>query len=648
MAYVPTTGNGSALAAQMRGNLKNFTDWLTANGQAGKGMVGEIGIPGSSNPGVDLNYDPGFTLTLQQWYLDANAQNLHVTIWNAAEWNVDLRAYRNSDGGADTMTYRTTVSSVIETNLASGSVYRGVNITGADFSDTGPGGGLYAGTLYGQYYYPQPGDWTLLASRGITLVRLPIRWERIQPTLKQPLDSTQVGYVTTALGYAAAAGIKVVLDIHNYGRYDTTAATNSTFNNNGVYDLGQNAPGTHNGQAVGGTMISCFVDLWTRLTTQFHNTSGLWSWGICNEPHDLTGNVGTWQEATRQATEAIRLVDQTHHINVGGYNYSGIAPWYANNGSTAWLTETIPAGQTGAGSARNTDPLIIWEGHMYFDYDGTYSGSGSSFTNLNQAAINAGFAAYTNAGGTPVTLDITSQTGDQVLYSSSMDSIYDWTIPTNGSSSSFANSNTVTLPYVSFGNPGNSLQVICTATSDEGAVRRTLTAGNTIRKFSFDFYIPTGATLSTTNNFAIFHGWDQNYVTGTGNNIIELRVLGSGAGYVICVTTPYSTYATTVGTTVLSKGVWNNIKVVMTDTAWSTYLNGSATLDATITASNTGLSMGGLALGKFYGTSYVGTMYYDNAVGSKLSTYDAPPNGGLVVVTPLPPPVNKRGLIGFF
>lgn len=650
MPYVPTTGTGSALSAQMRAQLKNgLIQWLIDNGQTGKGMIGETGIPGSSNPGADENYDPGFTYTMYEYLREANAANLHVTLWAASEWNLDLRPYRNADGSNKPFSYRTTVSSAFEPYLPGlpTTTMWGVNLAGADFSDSGPNGGLNAGTLYGQYYYPQAADWTALAGRGVKVVRFPVRWERMQPTLKQPLDATQMGYITTAISQANAAGIKILLDVHNYGRYDTTPTGAGT---GGVYDLGQNAPATHNGSTVGGTMISCFVDFWSRVATALHGTAGLWSYGLCNEPHDLTGNVGTWQEACRQAVEAIRLIDQAAHINVGGYNYSGIGPWYANNGSTAWLTEIIPSGQAGAGSARNTDPLIIWEGHMYFDYDGTYSGSGSSFSSLNSSATGSGYAAYSNTGTSNAvpTLDFSSQTGVRTTFGSTMDSIGDWTYPVGGGVASFQGSNTVTLPYAGLGNPGNSLQVIATATSDEGSVRRTLTAPNVARTLSFDFYIPTAQTLDTSNNFAIFHGWDQNYVSGSGLDTIEIRIVGSGSGYKVCLTNPTGTYTTVIGTTVLNKGVWNNIKLVMSDTGFSTFLNGFGSSDVTLSGSYTGKSIGGIALGKFYGTSYVGPMYFDNFVAATPANYDAPPNGGLLTVVTPPPATVKRGLLGFF
>jgi hypothetical protein len=650
MSYVPTTGTGSALAAQMRSNLNNFYQWGVTNGQTGKLMVGEMGIPGSSNPSTDMNYDPGFSAVLQQEYLDMNAYNMHVTLWCSAEWNVDLRAYRNNTGNNIPLNYRTTVSSVLEQNLTNGGtgVYRGTNMAGADFSDYGPNGALYAGTIGQQYYYPQAADWAAFASRGVTLIRLPFRWERIQPTLLQPLNTTELTALKQALTSAHANGIRVLIDLHNYARYDTAAATNSTGSTNGVLDLGQNAPATMNGYTVGGTMQACFTDVWHRLSSALSGYPGLWSYGLCNEPNGITGGVNTWQTACQNATEAIRLNDQTAHINVNGYAYQGIATWPANNtnnagSSAAWLTETIPSGQTGAGNVRNSDPLLIWEGHMYFDYDGTYSGSGSSYSSLNSSATSAGYAAYSNSSGSVPATDVTTQTGLVTAFSSSFDTEGDF----SGTYDAIkTNTNTVTFPYAGSGNPGNSMQVICTTTSDEGGVQKSLTA-STYTIFDIDFMMPVGTTIPNGSNFCVVHQWEQDDST----DLIEIRAQGTTGGYKAGLTVPSGSYTfVNSGNTLLSFGTYYTMQLVLSATALTlNILNGStkaiiSSAEAVQSGSYSSITMGGFFAGKYYGTIPV-TMYFDNVSAGNNATYDAPPNGG--VMTYATASGSTSGLLGF-
>jgi aryl-phospho-beta-D-glucosidase BglC (GH1 family) len=643
MAYVPTTGSGSALAAQNRDNLRNFTNWLTANNV--KGAVTETGIPGSSQAGVDLNYDPGFYNALEQQFIDMDTAHLHVTLWESGEWNEDLKVFRNATGNNTPLSYRTTTSSVLGGHLTTGGagVYRGVNLSGAEFSDTGPNGGLNAGTLYQQYYFPKADDWTQLKNFGVTLVRLPIRWERLQPTLLQPLDATHLGYIKTSLADAAANNIKVLLDVHNYGRYDTAAATNTTGSINGVLDLGQNAPGT-----VGGTMQQAFTDFWGRVATALVGTAGLWAYGICNEPNALTGGVATWQTACQNAVEAIRLKDQSVYIGVGGYAFQGIQNWVANNTNGAatgpWLTEIIPAGQVGAGAARNTDPLIFFEGHMYYDYDGTYSNSAAAYSALNQAAINAGYAAYTTAGYVIPAYDITSQTGLIPGFASTFSAAADF----GGTYDKVvAGTNTVTIPYTAVGDPKTSMQVITTATSDTGGAQKSTTAA-LFNSYYVDFMLPAGATVPTAANFSITHFWKQDDTT----DLIELRIVGSGSGYLAGLVIPSGTYAfVNSGNTVLPLGQFNTLNVVITATAINLYVNGSTTIEASIAGTFTGVTCGGFFVGKFYGTSYVGPMYFGNLKTGNNGSYDAPPNGGaLPALTPPPPPpttTTNKGLMEF-
>jgi len=356
-----------AVGGKARAELKVFTDWLAANNV--KGLIGEVGVPGQSTAGQDPNVDPAWCTALDGWYAAADAAGLAVTAWTASEWSINLRAFRNTTGGSDPLTVTTTAGGVI---MRWPGPARGVNLSGAEFGDAGPTGPLNPrpGTAGAQYAYPTQGSWAYLGQQGVRLIRLPVRWERLQPTPGTALDPAELGRLTQALSWASSSGIAVLIDQHNYGRYTLADGT--------IRDLGQANP-------AGGTMTDAFVDFWSRMAAQYTGTPGLWGYGLTNEPHDLTVIAGstqgyqTWQDASSRATEAIRAVDwQTPAaIAVSGYNYGNAHIWPDLNGGTAWLYSTIPAGQTGAGNARNTDPLVVFEAHHYFDVDhsGTYAGT---------------------------------------------------------------------------------------------------------------------------------------------------------------------------------------------------------------------------------------------------------------------------------
>ena len=73
---------------------------------------------------------------------------------------------------------------------------RGVNLCGAEFGETHLPG------VHGvDYTYNSEASFRYFASRGLGLLRLPLRWERLQPALGGPLD---------AVDQALTAAVEVV------------------------------------------------------------------------------------------------------------------------------------------------------------------------------------------------------------------------------------------------------------------------------------------------------------------------------------------------------------------------------------------------------------------------------------------------------
>src|SRR6266496_2436919 len=88
----------------------------------------------------------------------------------------------------------------------------GINLAGAEF---GSAFGVYGYS----YIYPTASELDYFKSEGINLIRLPFRWEHAQHTLDGALDAAEIGRIHAFLDEAAARGMQVVLDAHNYGRY---------------------------------------------------------------------------------------------------------------------------------------------------------------------------------------------------------------------------------------------------------------------------------------------------------------------------------------------------------------------------------------------------------------------------------------------
>jgi len=217
----------------------------------------------------------------------------------------------------------------------------GVNLASAEFGQNFPGKfGL-------DYSYPTASELDYYKSKGLTLIRIPFAWERMQPTLNGPLDSAQVGYMTNFLNAADARGMSVIMDVHNYGRYG----------------IGSFSDFTTHGNIIGSSQVpvSAFANLWSQLAGQFQGHSSLLGYDIMNEPHDM-GGPSVWPIAAQAAVNAIRAVDTKHMIFVEGDGWATAANWASNNAN---LNINDPSGH------------LVYEAHQYFDADnsGTYTSS---------------------------------------------------------------------------------------------------------------------------------------------------------------------------------------------------------------------------------------------------------------------------------
>lgn len=338
----------NAVSSRSLTSLAEFTDWLTA--ESVEGFIGEVGWPSDVQP-------LAWNATAERWYDAADAANLWVTYWATGEqWDRDnsLIAYaRPGDENAAVSEVRSQAS-IIEAHTGLG---RGINVTGgawassgALFSNTNPG-------IYGtSYAYPSAETFAFLASRGIELIRLSFKWERIQPILSAPLDVTELGHLTDCVNAAGALGLGVILDCHNGGFFKTSGST---------LKFGD------------GTLTSAkFNDLWTRLSAAFSANSFVVGYGLMNEPNSLTGGAATWETYSDACATAIRALADTKLILVNGYGFA-IESWSTTH-PTAWID---PANEP-----------IRYEAHHYFD-DAFSSGGNYSatFTTEVAAAIQDGF-----------------------------------------------------------------------------------------------------------------------------------------------------------------------------------------------------------------------------------------------------------------
>jgi endoglucanase len=77
-----------------------------------------------------------------------------------------------------------------------------------------------SGSEYSWETYPIASHLDYLKNKGVSLIRLPVAWEKFQSTPSGPLNQTEVGKLKSFLQLVASRGMQVILDMHNYGRYN--------------------------------------------------------------------------------------------------------------------------------------------------------------------------------------------------------------------------------------------------------------------------------------------------------------------------------------------------------------------------------------------------------------------------------------------
>lgn len=208
--------------------------------------------------------------------------------------------------------------------------FRGVNLASAEFAPE-----KLPGVAGKDYIYPNKATAAPFAAMGMTSIRLPILWERIQPKPFGALDETELARLDASL--ADLAGFRqVIIGIHNYGRY--------------------------RGQPL--QSADALADLWTRLATRYKDRPQI-AFGMMNEPHDIRATQ--WRTVAEGTLAAIRRTGAKNLVLVPGANWTGGHSWFGGGDG--------PNSEAMAGLA---DPAnnFAYEIHQYLDDDSSGSKPG--------------------------------------------------------------------------------------------------------------------------------------------------------------------------------------------------------------------------------------------------------------------------------
>ena len=135
-------------------------------------------------------------------------------------------------------------------------------------------------------------------------MRLPYRWERLQPSLFGNLNQTELARITSVVNAAAERHIQIILSPHNFGRY--------------IHD------GTDTLIGTSGVPISAFVDFSNKVARAFAGNGAIYGLNLMNEPHD---SRNLWKQTAQAGLDAIRRADGSRLVLAPGDQWGGAWSW---------------------------------------------------------------------------------------------------------------------------------------------------------------------------------------------------------------------------------------------------------------------------------------------------------------------------------
>jgi endoglucanase len=364
--YGQTTAGGSSVT-DSTGNV-----WTVVHGK-----VEENGqLAGYSANVIALVYSNGHVYQEDSaggwWYWNGNcaAGDPHnFTCWTAAAAPAGATAVSSPASTPTTTAIATAATSGSSDGGCMGSnngnghnLCEGVNLSGMEWGGNQPG---QSSTLVvpannatpqsakvGLQYAPTSQEESYYVGKGMNIIRLPFLWEYLQPwgtsnnmSFYKPYDTALISVIQKA----NAAGLTVLIDCHNYGRYYNQDISNNP------------------------TLQAVFANLWQQIAADTKSMNVYYD--LMNEPHDLADNNG-WVAALNGAITAIRGTGATNPIFVEGLEYASAG---------AWQSSTAPYYSAIKDSGNN----LVFEAHQYFDsaYSGDANdcGNGSSAANIQNA-----------------------------------------------------------------------------------------------------------------------------------------------------------------------------------------------------------------------------------------------------------------------
>ncbi len=204
----------------------------------------------------------------------------------------------------------------------------GITLCGAEFGEHN-----LPGKVNEDYVYPTATDIDYFVSKGVDLIQLPIKWERVQRNLGDALDETELSYITTFIDECNSRKINVTLVLQNFGRYNIDCTE---------YIVGESAVTAWHLQ-----------DFWIRMSQALINKTNIYAFSLMAEPSNMSSS--TWLNTLQCVIDGIRTVDKKTFLLIEGNNFSNASTWLAFNDDLKIL--------------KDPSNKLLFNAHCYFDND---------------------------------------------------------------------------------------------------------------------------------------------------------------------------------------------------------------------------------------------------------------------------------------
>ncbi|MBS4044132.1 MAG: cellulase family glycosylhydrolase [Chitinophagaceae bacterium] len=204
----------------------------------------------------------------------------------------------------------------------------GITLCGAEFGEHN-----LPGTLNIDYTYPTTTDIDYFVAKGVDLIQLPIKWERIQRVLGGDLEQSELFYIHQFIKECKERNIQVNIVLQNFGKYRINCVD----------------------YIVGESEVTAWhlKDFWVKMALALKSHTNIYAYSIMAEPSDMQSCI--WQNTLQYVINGIRSADRTTHLLIEGNNYSNAATWVSFNDELKYLQD--PSNK------------LLFNAHCYFDAD---------------------------------------------------------------------------------------------------------------------------------------------------------------------------------------------------------------------------------------------------------------------------------------